>query len=347
MENLASCGQKLIRWKDLTTKRQEGYRVGVLHLHSIFSRDVPKLAKNMPDILVCKALREGADYVAITDHDNDDGWRQASYRHPAWIRGTEMEVHDESIGYPVHFGILNIGGDNLFEELWDIAHRRRSACRLVDTALQNGATVIANHPWWCPQGYRLNSVGLWDLVETFRLPVEVNSKRSLVENVATLIYAAQRNLPVVATTDSHTRRVLPTCTLARGDTPEEFLANIRRGQTYIVPGYAGFFQLPAMMTRYVLDVIQAHLAYGFYEGPVKLGAGGLLDRLLAGISHSRLTDRLFTRQLASITAGLLTYLVGTFGYIPYTYAASTYKVLKDMYLRSAHGAAPLPEFISE
>lgn len=346
MDKLASYLKKLVKWEEALEKRREGFRVGVLHMHSSYSRDVPNLVKNMPDILVCKALREGADYIAVTDHDTDDAWRRTSYHHPCWIRGVEMEVFDKSIGYPIHLGILNIRDNELFDYLWHIAHRQHDAFHLVEMALQNGATVIGNHPWWGAQGYRVNSIGFWDLMETFRLPVELNSKRSLIENAATLIYAAQRQLPIVSTTDSHTRKMLPICTLAKGDTVEEFLAGIRRGETCVVPGYAGFIEVPAMMATYVVDVIHAHLYNGFRKSLPDLSAGNFVNSLLAGITSSRMKNRKFNRLVTSAVAGAVTYTGSALCYIPYSYANSVIKVLRDLYQRSGR-SMPLTELMSE
>ncbi|MFH1071592.1 MAG: hypothetical protein V1794_18380 [Candidatus Glassbacteria bacterium] len=340
--------KRTVKWSGVEALRLEGYKVGVLHLHSSFSRDVPDLDGNRPEALLDKGIRQGADYIAITDHDNDDAWRRAGHRPPCWIRGVEMEVFDRRrIGHPVHLGLLNIADDRLSDRLHEIAHERHDADRLVRTALDNGVTVIANHPWWGPRGYHINSVRYWHFIEKYRLPVEVNDKRSLIENIAAVFYASHRNLPVVATTDSHTRKLLPTCTLAKGATIGEYLENLRRGETYIVPGYAGLVSVPAMMARYVLDVIRRPLPADCYrQSPLRLGAAPLVDRIISLLSSNHVVGRCLRNPLVSGLAGPLTYLVGALLYLPTAYAASSLKVLRDLYERSAL-SVPLPELITE
>ena len=211
--NLIDYWQRLKSWSSAQELRADGYKVGVLHLHSSYSRDVPSLRENHPERLIEKGIREGADYIAITDHDNDEAWRNAGDRPACWIRGVEMEVFDKRrIGHPIHLGMLNISDDKLSDELHELALVANDADRLVNTALDNGVTVIANHPWWGPRGYHINSIRYWHFIERYRLPVEINEKRSLIENLAATVYAAHRGLSIVAATDSHTRKVLPTCT---------------------------------------------------------------------------------------------------------------------------------------
>ena len=166
---------------------------------------------------------------------------------------------------------------------------------------------------------------------------------------ALTICLARRGLPIVAATDSHTRKVLPTCTLAKGDTPEEFLASVRRGETYVVPGYAGLVDMPAMMARYVLDVLKCPLPRDFYRMPkvaMKLNSTPMVDKLVGAISAGEVTSRVFRNKLATLVAGPLTYLVGALLYIPTVYATSSMKVIRDLYDRSTMAAA-VPELISE
>ncbi len=339
---LASYWKRTLRWKDVEAKRAEGWRVGALHIHSSCSRDVPQLDENRPERLVEKAEREGVDYMTITDHDNEDAWRSLK-NPPSWlIRGVEMEVHDRRLGHPVHLGIHAVPDNDAFEELHALAHQSHDAYGLIETAFERGCTVIANHPWWVPRGHSLNSIGFWHLIETFRLPVELNEKRSFIENAATLIYASVRKLPLVAATDSHTRKVLPTCTLARGANAAEFLRNVRLGETLIVPGYAGLVDLPGMMARYLMDAIHSVRQHRQHNAPPVVFESEL-DRIFRSLGHGTRIGRVVGHPAVKHAAGALAYLSGALLYVPGAYAASAFKVLRDVSLRNWQ-IAPMPAF---
>lgn len=330
--SLTSYMKKLLSWKDVAQKKAEGWRVGVLHLHSSFSRDVPQLEENRPERLIEKAVREGVDYMAITDHDNEDAWRNLSAQ-PQWlIRSVEMEVCDRRLGHPVHLGIHAVPDNDAFDELHALAHREHDAYGLIETAFERGCTVIANHPWWAPSGHSLNSIGFWRLIESFRLPVELNEKRSFIENAAALIYASVRGLPVIAATDSHTRKLLPVCTLARGETAAEFLHNVRMGETLLVPGWAGLVDLPCMTARYLMDAIHSVRLRKMHSAPVVFESG--LDNIFGSLGHDSALGRLAGHPLVKHTAGVLAYLSAALLYVPGAYAASAFKVLKDASLRN-------------
>ena len=333
-EKFSSYWNRQIKWREAQKKQHQGWRMGVLHLHSSYSRDVPTLAKNMPDVLLAKANAGGADFVAITDHDNDDAWREALYHPPNWIRGIEMEVFDRKIKHPIHLGILNIKDDEVSDHLSFIAQKQRNANCLIDAAFDAGCTVIANHPWWSPKGYVMNSIGYWDMIKDYHLPVEINDKRSLVENLATLVYAAIRDLPIVSTTDSHTRKVLPACTLAQGDTVDEYLENIRLGNTLVVPGYAGIIGQPAMMARYIADFFKSLSTPNNYHLPLLLESGSFIDRIIENSNDDSFASRLVKSRGASAATVALTWFVGLFLYLPGAYASSIFKVVKDIYLRN-------------
>jgi hypothetical protein len=104
--------------------------------------------------------------------------------------------------------------------------------------------------------------------------------------------------------------------------------------------------MPAMMARYVLDVIKCPLTGDLYRVPMKLNAAPLVDRIMDAISAGDVTSKVFQNKLAGLLAGPLTYFVGAFLYIPTVYATSAMKVVRDILERSSMATA-MPELISE
>ncbi|MFT4303040.1 MAG: PHP-associated domain-containing protein [Candidatus Woesearchaeota archaeon] len=323
--DLTKSNSRKISWNKTQEMRLQGYKAIALHVHSLYSDDVPPKEKNKPLNLIKRGQDSGLDYIVITDHDNNHAWQSVSEKPEEWLQGVEMEVNDERIGHPIHLGTHNFKSDDDFYTLHEIAHEQNDAYKYIETAKEKGMTIIANHPWWIPKGHRINPKAIWELIRYFKLPVELNSKRSCIENIATRIMAERYNLPIIAATDTHTASIGPACTLVKGDTIDEIFRNIEKGDTYYVAGSATPMSIASMITEYCLDVI--HSEKMKEKGPINLQSGiKLIDHLLKKISQGYFEKYEALRYPAGILSSAITMLGSVLLYLPSAYINSGIKV---------------------
>lgn len=299
---------------------------------------MPRHPRYSPKSIVEKAESAGLDYLAITDHDNDHAWRKERCHPPCWIRSIELEVVDDRLGHPLHLGIHNLRDHGVTNLLLDIARRQRDVYRVVETAIREGATVIVNHPWWAPGWHLHNSIEIWQLTRYFNLPVEISAKWSYLENLATLICAAEYGLAIVAASDSHVAEVTPVCTVAIGESPEEFLSNVREGHSFIISKSVSLFGHSAMVARFIKDAIQAQSFGLSHAVPLQMRIGGPLDRLIAMLTGGYFVEKPKRRSLAEAVVSSLAFLVGALILVPQMHLHSLLAISKQPVWRRRKGS---------
>lgn len=314
--------EKFITWKDAQEMRENGFKTGALHIHSAYSYDCPKQRSTLPHRIVMNAKKKGFDHVAITDHDNEDAWY--NYSKHSWIRGIEVMLSDKTIGHPFEFNFLNIPDSSLTREIF--CEAKKDAHRAVELALDNGCTVIANHPFFTEEG-TYDTKGYWDLVRAFNLPVELNQKRNFVENYKTFYNACRYNLPLVSASDDHTCKLAKIATVAKGETEEEFLENVRNGNSYLVTSSSGLIEY----TNTFIDYIQAitrcsgKKIRGLKQDTSKIH---WMVHTAESIANNHYTKNWLAKKGAEkVVLGIS----GVFGacYYPYSLAKSLYRAIKS------------------
>jgi hypothetical protein len=215
------------------------YKKADLHLHSSYSYDVLNLPELSPRALYDKAVAEGMGFFTLTDHETMLGIAalekelEAEFgdRPPIpLITGIEMKIRDPKIGHTVHVNVLGLDQ----RQMLALARRRKSLDLFLEFCAAEDLYHAYNHPFWFERGERAELSTIRGLIARFPI-VEMNAGRIPQLNGRTLHLARVLERQVVATSDSHTGRVGKAYTMAPGETPGEFLRNIRNGVSQAVP----------------------------------------------------------------------------------------------------------------
>lgn len=220
------------------------YKKADLHLHSNYSYDVLNIDDLSPRALYDKAVEQGMGFFTLTDHDTFKGMEalrreleeEFGDRPPIpLINGVEMRLQDEKVGHSVHVNVLGLSR----AQFQALARRRRSVESFTEYCREQDLYHAYNHPFWFERGEKGSLPAVTRLIEQFPI-IELNAGRIPQLNKRTLELARRFGKEVVATSDSHTGQVGKGYSLAPGETPEEFLRNLRRGVSCSVPSNASF-----------------------------------------------------------------------------------------------------------
>jgi predicted metal-dependent phosphoesterase TrpH len=232
------------------------YKKADFHLHSHFSYDVLNLPAFSPRTLYETAVRRGMGFFALTDHDTLLGYKALRKELTAeygddppipLIAGIELTVRDETVGHTIHVNVLGLDEAQMLE----LARRRKDLHRFLAFCRSEDLYHIYNHPFWFKPGELGRRSTVEGLIPEFPL-IEINAARIPQLNARTLRLARKFGKEVVATSDSHTGNVGRAYTMAPGDTPAEFLSNLRKGVSLATPAHATF----AAFTQEVVDTIE-------------------------------------------------------------------------------------------
>jgi predicted metal-dependent phosphoesterase TrpH len=219
-------------------------RMADLHLHSHYSHDVVNIPELSPRALYEKAVARGMGFFTLTDHDHMNGIEALRRELTAaygsdWpipvIPGAEITLRDPRIGHTIHVNVLGLERPQLRE----LGRRRRDLDRFLDFCREQDLYHAYNHPFWFEDGERGDPAVIRSLCAEFPV-IELNAGRIPQLNERTLELARSLGRHVVATSDSHTGNIGRAVTLAPGDTPHEFLRNIRDGVSAALPHHTTF-----------------------------------------------------------------------------------------------------------
>lgn len=218
------------------------YKKADLHLHSSYSYDVLNLPELSPRSLYGRAIAKGMGFFTLTDHETMRGIealreqidREFDGQPPIpVISGIEIKVRDPKLGHTVHVNVLGLSKRQMLE----LARRRKSLDRFLDFCRGEDLYHAYNHPFWFERGEKATLSQVTGLITRFPI-VELNAGRIPQLNGRTLEIARRFGKQIVANSDSHTGRVAKAYTMAPGETPEEFLRNVRDGVSVAVPKHA-------------------------------------------------------------------------------------------------------------
>ncbi|HEX7706669.1 MAG TPA: PHP-associated domain-containing protein [Thermoanaerobaculia bacterium] len=223
---------------DPTLKRAD------LHCHSRYSvfkyfrRANTRDCYNAPEDVYRIAKERGMSFVTITDHDSIDGALHLLNKNPDltdFFIGEEVETYFPETGQRIHIGVWGLNEAQHRE----IQRLRPDIRELIPFMKQEGMLFGINHLF---QNYRMkNVVGRYisELLDMFEIFEVVNGAMASFHNrmVQQLVEHVKsehgKHISMIGGSDAHTlKHVSKVHTVSKGETVDEFLANIRAGNCF-------------------------------------------------------------------------------------------------------------------
>ena len=215
-----------------------------LHCHTRFSvfkyfkRANTRDCYNAPEDVYRIAKERGMSYVTFTDHDSIDGALYFRNKYPDvkdFFIGEEVEAKFPDTGQRIHIGVWGLNEDQHRE-----VQRLRSNIRELVPYMKHQKMLFGiNHLF---QSYRMKNVAakyIAELIEMFDIFEVLNGAMASFHNkmiqqlVNTLKHEHGRHVSMVGGSDAHTlKHVAKVHTVAKGETAEEFLNNVRKGECF-------------------------------------------------------------------------------------------------------------------
>jgi len=198
-------------------------------------------------------------YVTFTDHDSIDGALYLLNKHPDltdFFIGEEVETYFPETGQRIHVGVWGLNE----EQHREIQRLRRNIRELVPYLKSQRMIFGVNHLF---QNYRMKNVaGLYvaELIEMFDIYEVLNGAMAsfhnkMVQQLVTAIQGHGRHVSMIGGSDAHTlKHVAKVHTVSKGETPAEFLENVRAGECFAWGAEMRFREL-------VADIYLLTLAY--------------------------------------------------------------------------------------
>ena len=215
-----------------------------LHCHSRFSvfkyfrRANTRDCYNAPEDVYRIAKERGMSYVTLTDHDSIDGALYLLNKFPDmtdFFIGEEVETYFPETGQRIHIGVWGLNEANHRE----IQRLRRNIRELVPYLKQERLIFGVNHLF---QNYRMKNVAgryiaelldMFDIFEVLNGAMASFHNRMVQQLVAHVREEHGRTVSMVGGSDAHTlKHVAKVHTVSRGETPLEFLENVRAGECF-------------------------------------------------------------------------------------------------------------------
>jgi predicted metal-dependent phosphoesterase TrpH len=237
-----------------------------LHCHSRFSvfkyfkRANTRDCYNAPEDVYRIAKERGMSFVTLTDHDSIDGALYLLNKFPDltdFFIGEEVETYFPETSQRIHVGAWGLDEAQHRE----IQRLRPNIRELIPYMKQERILFGVNHLF---QNYRMKNVAsryISELLEMFDVFEVLNGAMASFHNrmvqqlVAHVREQHGRTISMVGGSDAHTlKHVAKVHTVSRGDTPAEFLANVRAGQCFAWGSEMRFSEL-------ITDIYTLILAY--------------------------------------------------------------------------------------
>jgi len=237
-----------------------------LHCHSRFSvfkyfkRANTRDCYNAPEDVYRIAKERGMSFVTLTDHDSIDGALYLLNKFPDltdFFIGEEVETYFPETSQRIHVGVWGLNEAQHRE----IQRLRPNIRELIPYMKQERILFGVNHLF---QNYRMKNVAsryISELLEMFDVFEVLNGAMASFHNrmvqqlVAHVREQHGRTISMVGGSDAHTlKHVAKVHTVSRGETPAEFLANVRAGQCFAWGSEMRFSEL-------ITDIYTLILAY--------------------------------------------------------------------------------------
>jgi predicted metal-dependent phosphoesterase TrpH len=214
-----------------------------LHCHTRFSifkyfrRANTRDCYNAPEDVYRIAKERGMSFVTFTDHDSIDGALYLLNKHPDltdFFIGEEVETYFPETGQRIHVGVWGLNE----EQHREIQRLRRNIRELVPYLKSQRMIFGVNHLF---QNYRMKNVAgryVAELIDMFDIYEVINGAMAsfhnkMVHQLVTHIQGHGRQASMVGGSDAHTlKHVAKVHTVSKGETPGEFLENVRGGECF-------------------------------------------------------------------------------------------------------------------
>ena len=214
-----------------------------LHCHSRFSifkyfrRANTRDCYNPPEEVYRLAKERGMSYVTLTDHDSIDGALYLLNKYPDindFFIGEEVETYFPETGQRIHVGVWGLNEAQHRE----IQRLRPNIRELVPYMKSERLVFGVNHLF---QNYRMKNVAaryIAEVLEMFSVFEVLNGAMAsfhnkMVQQLVTTVQSEGRRIAMVGGSDAHTlKHVAKVHTVARGETPAEFIESVRRGDCF-------------------------------------------------------------------------------------------------------------------
>jgi predicted metal-dependent phosphoesterase TrpH len=214
-----------------------------LHCHSRFSvfkyfrRANTRDCYNAPEDVYRIAKERGMSFVTLTDHDSIDGALFLLNKHPDlkdFFIGEEVETYFPETGQRIHVGVWGLTEAQHRE----IQKLRTDIRELVPYMKSQRLLFGVNHLF---QNYRMKNVAaryIAELIEMFDVFEVLNGAMAsfhnkMVQQLVTMVQGRGRQVSMVGGSDAHTlKHVAKVHTVSKGESPAEFLDNIRKGDCF-------------------------------------------------------------------------------------------------------------------
>ena len=236
-----------------------------LHCHTRFSvfkyfrRANTRDCYNPPEDVYRLAKERGMAYVTLTDHDSIDGALYLLNKFPDmkdFFIGEEVETYFPETAQRIHIGVWGLNEAQHRE----IQRLRPNIRELVPYLKSERMIFGVNHLF---QNYRMKNVAgryIAELLEMFDIFEVMNGAMAsfhnrMVQQLVVTVQGHGRQVSMVGGSDAHTlKHVAKVHTVSKGDTVEEFLENIRKGDCFAWGAEMRFREL-------VADIYLLTLAY--------------------------------------------------------------------------------------
>lgn len=222
----------------------------VIHLHTTWSHD----SNIEPRDLVDRAVAEGIDCVAITDHNEIDGAIDAA---------KYAREHDRPVRVIIGEEVCTNEGHILGLFLRERIVPHRPAADVIDEIHAQGGLAFAAHPFvtLCD-----SSVGraIYDLADRIDAIEILNAQNPLWwQDRRAERFARAHEIPMFVGCDTHIRgRLAPAWQeMAEFDGPTQFLAALRRAEFH--RGRFGPVYIAQMLARHVWDMVMPRPLPGY------------------------------------------------------------------------------------
>lgn len=214
-----------------------------LHCHSRFSvfkyfrRANTRDCYNAPEDVYRVAKERGMSYVCLTDHDSIDGALYLLNKYPDlqdFFIGEEVETYFPETGQRIHIGVWGLTEAQHRE----IQRLRPDIRELVPYLKSQQMLFGVNHLF---QNYRMKNVAaryIAEILDMFDIFEVLNGAMAsfhnkMVQQLVATVQQHGRRVSMVGGSDAHTlKHVAKVHTVSKGETVDEFLANIRRGDCF-------------------------------------------------------------------------------------------------------------------
>jgi predicted metal-dependent phosphoesterase TrpH len=226
----------------------QGYLKADMHCHTFHSGLTghmtafePMDCYNSPEGVYSLAKKRGMDLVTITDHDSIEGCVSFLNKYPDttdFFIGEEVTVELPEFKTNVHVGVYDINE----EQHREIQTLRKNFDETIQYLRKNKVVHALNHFFHGFPSHKHGRDFVEKMISSFNVFEGLNG--AIDENPNALMQRLPEYFPgksLIAGSDSHTLLRLGSCyTAAQASTKQEFLKQIKTGQTIIAGRYGRF-----------------------------------------------------------------------------------------------------------